>query len=183
MAAVSLQLNMPIQSACVVNEQTEADPASINAEILARQSQQVDSLCKVLQQAAETLQRNTAELFFSHKEQIVRLSVKIAAKILAKNVQEQNYEIEKIISQALQTVPVSKQITIRLNPDDLKTMQELTNTNQFTAPQGVRFTHDASIGPSQCIIETDHGVIEYLIEEHLKQVADALLKTKDNNNQ
>ncbi|MHC5145267.1 MAG: FliH/SctL family protein, partial [Planctomycetota bacterium] len=96
-----------------------------------------------------------------------------------KDQHERNYEIEKIISQALQTVPASRQTAIRLNPNDLKTMREMSDSNQFTVPEGVHFAGDASVGPAECIIETDHGVIEYLIEEHLKQVAGVLLKNKD----
>ena len=181
MTTVSLQLNMPIQSARVINEEAKpsTDQTTPNAETLTRQSQQVDTLCNALQRAAENLERYTEELFLSHKEQIVRLSIEIASKILAKDQQTQNYEIEKIVSQALQTVPASRQTTIRLNPDDLKTIQQMIDANKFKAPEGVHFTGDASIGPAECMIETDHGVIEYLIEEHLKQVASALSHTKD----
>ena len=182
MATVSLQLNMPIQSACVINEETEAptDPISPNTEALIQESQKVDALCNALQQAAEKFERYTEELFLSHKEQIVRLSVEIASKILAKDQHERNYEIEKIISQALQTVPTSGEMRIRLNPDDLKTIQQMTDANQFVAPEGVHFAGDATVGPAECIIETDRGVIEHLIEEHLRQVASVLLQTNDN---
>jgi len=181
MAAMSLQLNMPIQSARIIQENTEqdTDPAAPAAETQTRDTQEMDRLCNILQQAAEKLERYTEELLLSHKEQIVRLSIEIASKILAKDRNEQNYDIEKIVLQALQKVPASKQVTIRLNPNDLKTMQQLTDANRFTTPEGVRFTDDASVGTAECIIETDHGVIDYLIEEHLKQVAGALLQTKD----
>jgi len=180
MATVSLQLNMPIQSARVINEGEElSDQTAPNTEALIQESQKVGVLCNALQQAAENLERYTEELFLSHKEQIVRLSIEIASKILAKDQYERNYEIEKIVSQALQTVPASKQIMIRLNPDDLTTMRKMTDANEFTAPEGVHFSGDVSIGPAECMIETDHGVIEYLIEEHLKQVANALSQTKD----
>ena len=179
MATMSLQLNMPIQSARVVNERAEpsTDPTTPNADGLTQGSQQVGTLCHALQQAVENIERYTEELFLSHKEQIVRLSIEIASKILAKDQQEQNYDIEKIISQALQAVPASTQTTIRLNPNDLKITQKMIAANEFTAPEGVHFSGDASIGPAECMIETDHGVIEYLIEEHLKQVASALSKT------
>ena len=180
MATVSLQLNMPIQSARIINEGEElSDQTAPNTEALIQESQKVGVLCNALQQAAENLERYTEELFLSHKEQIVRLSIEIASKILAKDQHERNYEIEKIVSQALQTVPESKKTMIRLNPDDLTTMRKMIDTNEFTAPEGVHFSGDVSIGPAECMIETDHGVIEYLIEEHLKQVANALSQTKD----
>jgi len=181
MATASLQLNMPIQSAHVINAEVEpsTDQATQNAGTLTQEIQRVDTLCNALHQAAENLKHCTEELFLSHKEQIVHLSTKIASKILAKDQRERNYEIEKIVSQALQAVPTSEQTMIRLNPDDLKTMQQMTDANQFTTPEGVLFTGDVSIGPAECTIETDHGVIEYLIEEHLKQIANALSQTKD----
>lgn len=181
MTTVSLQLNMPIQSARILNEETEpsTDRTAPDTEAPTQGSQRVNALCNALQQATENFERYTEELFLSHKEQIVRLSIEIASKILAKDQHERNYEIEKIVSQALQAVPISKQTMIRLNPDDLKTMQQMTDANQFTTPEGVHFSGDVSVGPAECMIETDHGVIEYLIEEHLKQVANALSQTKD----
>ncbi|MHC4291155.1 MAG: FliH/SctL family protein [Planctomycetota bacterium] len=185
MTAVSLQLNMPIQSARVINEETDPSTNQMNPNTggLSQEPGQVDALCNALQQAAENLERYTEELFLSHKEQIVRLSIEIASKILAKDRHERNYEIEKIILQALQTVPPSKQTLIRLNPDDLKTMRQMSDSNQFTVPEGVHFSGDSSVGLAECIIETDHGVIEYLIEEHLKQVAGVLLQTNDEKKQ
>ena len=178
---MSLQLNMPIQSARIIHENAEpaAGPTAPNTPAPAQDTQHVDALCNALRRAAENLEQYAEEMFLSHKEQIVRLSIEIASKILAKDRDEQNYDIEKIVSQALRKVPPSRQVTIRLNPNDLKTMQQLTNANRFTSPEGVHFTGDASVGPAESIIETDHGVIDSLIEEHLKQIADALLHTKD----
>ena len=37
---------------------------------------------------------------------------------------------------------------------------------------------DAGIGPGQCVVETDKGMVEYFIEEHLKQVSEALMGAK-----
>lgn len=184
MPAVSLQLNMPIQSANLIHEEADlpADQTIPNIGGL-EGTGQVDAVCNALQKATEKLEQYTEELFLSHKEQIVRLSVEIASKILAKDRHERNYEIEKIISQALQTVPASKQMMIRLNPDDFKTIRRMSDSDQFTMPEGVHFSGDSSVGPAECIIETDHGVIEYLIEEHLKQVAGVLSQTKDETKQ
>lgn len=180
MAAVSLQLNMPIQSASVIDEQTDMpiDQIAPKTVDLTQKTQQVDTLCEALRSAAEKFDRSTEELFLSHKEQIVRLSVEIASKILAKDRAERNYEIEKIVSQALQTVPASRQTAVRLNPDDFKTIQDMSRSDQFTMPEGLHVAADPTVGPAECIVETDHGVIEYLIESHLKQVADALSQTE-----
>lgn len=181
MAAVSLQLNMPIQSASVINEneQLSANQTTLHSDGLMQAAQQVDALCSALQAAAGKLEQYTEELFLSHKDQIARLSVEIASKILAKDRADRNYEIEKIVSQALQTVPASRQMTVRLNPDDLKTIRRMSEADEFTMPEGVHFVPDPGVSPAECVIETDHGVVEYLIEEHLKQIADALLQTKD----
>ncbi len=181
MTAPSLQLNTPISSVKIMNEEEDAQAAreGLTSKELEQEKQRMGSLCNALQQTVACFEEFNEKLFLSHKEQIVRLSVEIAARILAKDIHERNYEIEKIVSQALQTVPASKQIMIRLNPDDLKTMREMIDANEFTTPEGVRFTGNVSVGPAECMIETDHGVIEYLIEEHLKQVAGVLSQTKD----
>lgn len=176
MAALSVTISTPIRSVKMMDE-TEAVQAaekSKTAKQLHEEKQKIQQLCNALQKAVDSFEQFHEELFLSHKEQIVRLSVEIAARILAKDVHERNYEIEKIVTDALQTVPVSEQVVVRLNPDDLKVWQEAVSAGIAKPPDKVKLMSDWAVGPAECIIETEAGVVEYLIEEHLKQVAAAL---------
>jgi flagellar biosynthesis/type III secretory pathway protein FliH len=109
MKTLKLQLSSPIQSVRVANNSTGqklGDPTSC----LSKQEHpagKITSLCSALHEAIMTLQKYHDELFLSHKEQIIRLSVEIAAKILVKDIHERTYQIENIITEALRTVDTS----------------------------------------------------------------------------
>jgi flagellar biosynthesis/type III secretory pathway protein FliH len=66
-------------------------------------------------------------------------------------------------------------MTLRLNPDDLAAWQQAVQNQQAGDPDNICCIGDWSVGHAECIVETDQGVVEYLIQEQLKQVTAALL--------
>ncbi len=138
------------------------------------QNENVNQLCTALSLSAENLQNFQEELFSSHREQIIRLSIEIAKKILIKDTQERNYDIEKILGDALKTAPSQQDVVVRLNPVDLQEYQRITNDSEGSAIANIQLTADPGIGLAECVVETDKGMVEYLIEEHLDQISKAL---------
>ena len=138
------------------------------------QNENVNRLCTVLSQSAEDLQNFQEELFSSHRDQIIRLSIEIAKKILIKDTQERNYDIEKILGDALKTAPSQQDVVVRLNPADLQEYQRITNDSEGSAIANMQLIADPGIGLAECVVETNKGMVEYLIEEHLNQISKAL---------
>lgn len=103
--------------------------------------------------------------------------MEIAAKILAKDIREGNYEIEQILLDAIQTIPVSSQMVVRLHPTDLETLRQAIKSKALELPEKLRFVDDPAVGLAECIVESDEGVIEHLIEDHLKQIEAVLGET------
>ncbi len=134
--------------------------------------------CAALNKATAELEDFRRSLFSSHRESIVRLSLEIAAKILAKDVAEGNYAIEKIVGDALQSAPSAKQITIRLNPDDLKALEKATAEQNITLPPHTQLAADWAVNPADCILESEAGTVEYMIDEHLRNIGEALLNSE-----
>ncbi|MHC5083147.1 MAG: FliH/SctL family protein [Planctomycetota bacterium] len=176
MTPVTLEMNTPILSVQMMDadQAQQAAQKKQTSQQLLQERQRIGQLANALDKAISSFNQLNEEILMSHKEQIVRLSVDIASRILAKDVSQRNYEIEKIITEALQTVPASQQITIRMNPDDLKAWQEAVNEDKVKAPENAQFIGDWGINNAECIVETDSGIVEYLIDEHLKQIASAL---------
>jgi len=143
-------------------------------ESVEQEKEKLAHLGKALEAAAVKLQQFQEEIFSSHREQIVRLSVEIAGRILLKEIADGNYEIEKIIQEALKSAPAQEDIVVRLNPGDLAQLQKVIEDKGGDGLDNIKFVPDANIGPSQCVVQTDKGMIEYFIEEHLKQVGEAL---------
>lgn len=179
---VHLPLGAPISSASVVDRPPRtAAPAPRPQNPPNRQIQQA---LAVLQKAAEQMQETAQRLFASHREQLIRLSIEIAARILAKEIQDQNYQIEAILRQALEGIGSDRPMTIRLNPQDLQTIQQTAAKSDGTDAPLIRWIPDPTIQPAECVIETEEGIIEWIIEEHLRRISDALLsgvQTHDKN--
>ena len=140
------------------------------------QKQQLDQLCLNLQEVVNRLNDSYKKIFSEHKEQIVKLSVEIARKILVQKQEEGQYQIESIIQEALKQAPSLENVTIYLNPNDLANWQKAQQEGCGNIPEEVNLVADADIGAAECRIETPKGVIESIIEKHLERIEEALKK-------
>jgi flagellar assembly protein FliH len=151
---------------------------AVDAEALKPDKEKLARAGESLSRAAAALQQFQEELFGSHREPIVRLSIGIAEKILMRQIAAGEYDIARIVGEALAIAPAQEPITVRLNPLDLevydKTLQELSKTR----PNNVTFKGDSDIGRAECVVETSKGLIESRIAEHLRLVEEALLQDK-----
>lgn len=140
------------------------------------QKQQLERLCLNLQEVVNRLNDSYKKIFSDHKEQIAKLSVEIARKILAQNQDQGEYEIESIIQEALKHVPSLEDVTIYLNPDDLLSWQKKQEEGCGNIPERLNLVADSDIGAAECRIETPKGVIESIIAKHLERIEEALKK-------
>jgi len=147
--------------------------------------QDVEAQRAALSKANQALREVTARLnefydatFAAHKEEIARLAVEIARKILAQKVENGDYKIEPIIKETLSNAPVRQDVVVRLNPADLTEWQKLRENEPGEDFTGIKFVPDASIGRAECVLETPKGIIESLIDQHLEQIGKALRKVK-----
>lgn len=178
MNTVNVQLAMPVGSVSLIDaKDVPTACGDRTGEVTEQQFQQIGSLCSALEQAIAAAEQSQRQYFVSQKDKIVRLSMEIAAKILAKDIREGNYEIEQILLDAIQTIPVSSQMVVRLHPTDLETLRQAIKSKALELPEKLRFVDDPAVGLAECIVESDEGVIEHLIEDHLKQIEAVLGET------
>ena len=132
----------------------------------------------MLQEIVGKLNEFCEQAIAAHKEEIARLSVEIARKILVQKVENGDYEIESIVKEALSNAPARQDVVAHLNPEDLSQHQKLREDEPGEDLAGVKFVPDANIGRAECLLETPKGTIESLIDQHLEQVGNALKKVK-----
>jgi flagellar biosynthesis/type III secretory pathway protein FliH len=118
------------------------------------------------------------KIFVEQKEEIARLSVEIARKVLMQKVEDGDYKIESIIKEALINAPTRQDIVVHLNPEDLKECEQELKENPDDALTGVKFISDSNIGRAECLLESPKGIVESLINEHLERISKALRKTE-----
>ena len=158
--------------------QNEATSELAAAEASFDQSGYFANSNAALERAVSEFQILRNEVFSSHAEQIAKLSVQIARRILQKDIEDKKYDIETILENVLKTVPIQQDIVIHLNPEDLAQYNEAIKDNKPSFFSHAKMVGDPSVGCAECIVETDKGLIEYLIEEHLMQIENAL-KSKE----
>ena len=120
----------------------------------------LSGLCEVLNGVVEKLNSFYEKVFFEHREQIAKLSVGIARKILMQEVEEGNYQIESIVKEAIKNSPTRHNMVVHLNPEDFSQYQKQQKENPDNAVSGVEFVTDPNIGPAECLLETLKAIIE-----------------------
>jgi flagellar biosynthesis/type III secretory pathway protein FliH len=134
--------------------------------------------CQALNAVITKLNEFCDKLFVEHKDEIAKLSVEIARKVLMQKVENGDYEMESIIKEALKNAPTREDIVVHLNPDDLTQCQKAQEDDPGGELAGVKFVSDSKIGRAECLLESPKGVITSMIDEHLERVGKALQKAE-----
>lgn len=117
-------------------------------------------------------------VFAEQKEEITKLSMEIARKVLMQKVEDGDYKIESIIKEALNNAPVRQDVVVHLNPEDLTNCQKALGEKPDGDLADVKFVSDSKIGRAECLLESPKGIVESLINEHLDRISKALNKAE-----
>lgn len=179
---LTVNLDRPIISATLLTDAAAngggshaVDPA-VEAELNA-QIERYRHSCDTLQNTIAQVNRFYEELVAGHSEAIARLSTEIARKVIMRNIQDGDYEIEAIVTEALKNAPHLEDGVIRLNPQDLTECQNLQQDTTGSLA-GVELLADPAIGQGECVLESPKGIVRSLIDEHLERISTALAKTE-----
>lgn len=134
--------------------------------------------CKTLNGVIAKLNQFYDKVYVEHREEIARLSIEIANKVLMQKVQKGDYNIESIVKEALKNAPVCEEVVVHLNPDDLTQYQKLKQDGIGDTLEGIKFVADPNIGRAECLLETPKGIVKSFIKEHMEQISEALAKVE-----
>jgi len=188
---VTIELERPIESLTLASDanQMEQTPEAVDraaskpkpsgasntgASEGSTQKQNLDSVFEALHTAARELKHAQQNIIKEHKQQIAKLAVEIARKVLMQQVKDSDYKIESIIQEALNNVPTHKDIVVHLNPEDFAQCQISEAENKSDGLTDLKLVPDPNVGKAECLVETPKGVLESIIEEHLENISKAL---------
>jgi flagellar biosynthesis/type III secretory pathway protein FliH len=181
---LTVQLERPIKSARVLDDcsgdSESAIAGDMNPQANSEKSQQnlYGEVCRTVQGLVAKLNEFYDQIFAGHKEEIARLSIEIARKILMQKIEDGDYEIESIIKETLKNTPTHQDLIVHLNPEDLAGCQKAQQEAGSGSLAGIKLVADANIGRAECVLESPKGIIKSLIEEHLEQIGRALEKAE-----
>lgn len=155
----------------------QADTLKISLADLEAQEVMFSQACQTLNDAATKLNEFYDKIIIEHREGVAKLSVEIARKILARKVENGDYEIESIVNEAFKNTPARHDVIVHLNPEDHARCQKaLQEDEQNSAFVGIKFVSDPKIRRAECLLETPKGIVKSLIDENLERVHQALKK-------
>jgi flagellar biosynthesis/type III secretory pathway protein FliH len=165
-----------IQSACPDNGESDAGAVQILKQDLEAQKAAFTQACETLNNVIAKLNQFCDKLYAGHSEEIARLSVEIARKILMQKVENGDYEIESIVKEALNKAPANQEVIVHLNPEDLEKCLKAQQDEPGGTLIGVKLISDTNIGRAECMLESPKGIIKSLIDDNLERIAKALEK-------
>jgi flagellar biosynthesis/type III secretory pathway protein FliH len=143
---------------------------------LHQQNAELKQVCQTLNNLVDKLNKFYSDVLSTHKEQIAKLSIEIARKILMQKIHKGDYEIEPIIEEVLKNAPAHQELVVHVNPTDLAQCQKIQQDDPNGALASIKFVADANIGRAECLLESPKGIIKSFIEEHMERISEALSK-------
>ena len=133
-----------------------------------------------VRQQAETMAREAREqrdqALAGIERDVLRLAVKIAEKILGRELQHDKEAVVDIVATALRQARRNEMIVLRVNPTDLPVVEqhrqrfEQAGRNQF-----LDIVPDPAVTAGGCMIESESGSIDAQLETQLRVLERALL--------
>jgi flagellar biosynthesis/type III secretory pathway protein FliH len=189
---LTVNLEKPIASAKFLEDSSDAigrklsdgaqdNSQQMNRHILTQDPETINGLPQAFQAISDVVTKLNQlydKVFSEQKEEIARLSVEIARKVLMQKVEDGDYKIESIIKEAFNNAPTRQDIVVHLNPEDLKECQNALKENPDSVLADVKFVSDTNIGRAECLLESPKGIVESLINEHLERISKVLKKAE-----
>jgi flagellar biosynthesis/type III secretory pathway protein FliH len=166
----TINVAAPIQAVEIYGNESVLQSAGESSN----ESEKVSQVCQILKGLAEKLNQSCDKLFTEHKDEIAKLAIEIARKILMQKVSQGDYEIESIIKEAIKIAPTQQNIAVHLNPEDFIKCQKLQGDDSGGVLAGIKFISDPDIGRAECVLDTPKGIVKSLMSEHLNRIGKAL---------
>lgn len=128
--------------------------------------------CGAMLKEIEGLRRKAAAEL---EAELVQLALAVARKIVQREIDLAPETVAGIVRQALGRVEHAARIRIRLNPDDLTLLTEISPPLMAGRPEAGRVVLEADEGVTRggCLIETDSGEVDARIERQFQVVEEA----------
>lgn len=113
------------------------------------------------------------------EKDLLRLAVRLAERIIGREIEKSDKTIVEIVSTALQNARQQEKLTVRVNPKDLPTLEKQTKNLGSGRIQFIDFVADPRVASSGCMIESEVGTIDARLETQLRVLERALLSQSE----
>lgn len=114
------------------------------------------------------------------EKDLLRLAVRLAEKIIGREIEQDEKTIVDIVSNAVQNARQQEKLTIRLNPQDLPILEkEIERISAGSKIKYIDFAPDPRVDSGGCLIESEVGTIDARLNTQLRVLERALLSQSD----
>lgn len=124
---------------------------------------------KTIQLIIKAFTDNTIDAINDFEHSLVKLSIKIAEKVIKKKIEDEDDVVISVVRNALKTVKDSSEITVLLNPNDLEILSQYEELVSYENRK-IKFLTDEGIESGGCKIHSDWGVIDAQIDTQLEEI-------------
>jgi flagellar biosynthesis/type III secretory pathway protein FliH len=154
--------NIPINSLAAANAVLKTKEKKIETAIIA------------LENAFTDLENYKLQIIDQAKQHIAKLAVQIAETVISHKLQQNDYNIEKLILEALDYSAEKTDVQIHLNPIDLDQVNLLLEKNAKSQLALFKFAADNTVSLGGCRITSSKGIVESSMQDRLARIAAAL---------
>ena len=132
------------------------------------ESEWIDNLLLIKEQRGQNLA--------SIERDVLQLSVKIAEKIIGKELQLNPEARAEIVFNALRQVRQQERLTVRVSQEDLLLVEQMRQRiDSYGRTRDIDFVADRAVRAGGCIVESQSGTTDARVEIQLKTLENALL--------
>ena len=148
------------------------------ADGVAKQKKEAVHAVEALAAMTKALPSIKKDILEKGEEQIVKLSIAIAEKILQTEVTTRKDAVIGVLKTALRNVSDTDGMKVRLHPHDFRYMMEVKKDflQSFDGMRNITFEEDGAIKRGGAVIETAFGEVDARLENQLKEIKTAMLK-------
>jgi len=178
------------REAAQIIEEAEEFAAEIRREALTEaENLKSQAFAEGTESALTELERNLIEsrevrekVWRETEKDLLRLAVRLAERIVGREIEKDDKTIVEIISTALQNARQQEKLTVRVNPKDLPTIEKESERFSSGRIQFIDFVADPRVASSGCLIESEVGTIDARLETQLRVLERALLSQSEGEN-
>lgn len=148
--------------------------ADAEAAARAEADRRVRGSIAVLHQAAAAVREMGSTLTHDLADHLHSLSLAIAKQLVQREIVADPSIMAELVRQALELVPQSGQVRLRLHPDDLRALTPWRSEIDSRDGSDIDWMADPGIERGGCLAETPHRVIDGRLDESLVALFDRI---------
>jgi flagellar assembly protein FliH len=136
--------------------------------------QRVEPVLEMLQASAEELRQCRESLIVRFEKASVELALAIAEKIVSHEITINKGTVVDVLKRAVKAGDGSEILKIKVNPSDLQYLHESGLSLSDLNAESATLEGDNAVESGGCVIQTDFGYVDAMIEHQLEAIAETL---------